>query len=504
MNPVDALLNRLTMYRVVLYGLIATSLIGITMAFAGILPFGGVAAVVSFALIPAVGLAANRIFTWAFNATANTESAAITSLILFLILAPPANTREAIAIALTTVVAIAAKFLLAWKKRHIFNPAAIGAVILGLLGSGQATWWVGSAAMLIPVTLTGFLVVRKVRKLQVVGTFIVVGVATIMFASALRGFFTADLLPEIFLSWPIVFLGNIMLTEPLTMPGRHRQQFLYAATVGLLFGSQLHIGPVTMTPELALAAGNLLAFAVSPRQRMQLTLKSITRVATGTYDFSFTPDSRPTYLPGQYMEWTLEHHPVDGRGNRRYFTVASSPTEPEVHLGVRINDQGSSSFKAALLRMKPGDSMVAGQLTGDFVLPADTGRKLLFIAGGIGVTPFRSIIKHATDTNQHRDIVLLYVAGSPDAFAYSDVLAEAEKAVGLKVVRIVSGANPPAGWRGEVGPVDTEKLKRLVPDFAGRRVYLSGPGAMVNAYRAVARKAGIPRSQIVTDYFPGF
>ncbi|TIP56005.1 MAG: hypothetical protein E5X68_35440, partial [Mesorhizobium sp.] len=87
------------------------------------------------------------------------------------------------------------------------------------------------------------------------------------------------------------------------------------------------------TPELALLTGNLFAYAVSPKGRFVLTLERIEQTAVDTYDFVFKSQRKLAFQAGQYLEWTLGLDRPDNRGNRRYFTVASSPTEQSVRLG---------------------------------------------------------------------------------------------------------------------------------------------------------------------------
>ena len=178
-----------------------------------------------------------------------------------------------------------------------------------------------------------------------------------------------------------------MLTEPLTMPPTRTSRILYGAIVGLLFTSIIRLGSFYFTPELALLVGNIFVYVVSPKGRFMLTLIEKNEIVAGTLEFVFTPDKPLTFRPGQYLEWTLGHTPSDDRGNRRYFTIASSPTESTVRLGVRISES-KSTFKRALKDMQIGDVVSASSLAGDFVLPEDAKKKLVFIAGGIGITPF--------------------------------------------------------------------------------------------------------------------
>ena len=177
-----------------------------------------------------------------------------------------------------------------------------------------------------------------------------------------------------------------------------------------------------------------------------------------------------------------------------FFTIASSPTEADVHLGVKFG-RGMSSFKKALSAMQSGGKIYAGQLGGDFVLPRDAARKLVFIAGGIGITPFRSMVKDLADRGEKRDIVLLYANKDAEDIAYRPLLDDAARTLGLRTVYVMAE-------KGE--RIDAAFVTACVPDFRDRTFFLSGPTGMVDAFKGMLRGMGVRRRNIVTDYFPGF
>jgi ferredoxin-NADP reductase len=286
------------------------------------------------------------------------------------------------------------------------------------------------------------------------------------------------------------------------LPPQRREQVVYGALVGVVFASQVHVGPVTATPELALILGNIYSYAVSPKYKLRLRLRHKRKLAPNIYDFAFEPDRKPQFKPGQYLDWTLPHANVDERGNRRSFSIASAPDEPLVHIGVKFY-KPSSSFKQALRALEPGDTLVAGGLAGDFVLPDDPTRKLAFIAGGIGITPFSSMLAHLVETGETRDIVLFYLVSNPAEAVYDDVLDKAEF-LGVRVVRVSPAESLPAGWEHLEGPLTPAFLRKHLPHYDKRTVYISGPNAMVVHCREVARQLRIPPERIVTDYFAGY
>jgi glycine betaine catabolism B len=219
------------------------------------------------------------------------------------------------------------------------------------------------------------------------------------------------------------------------------------------------------------------------------------------YDFVFEGAGRIKFHPGQYMEWTLAHKKPDTRGNRRYFTIASSPEENNVLLGVKFYDQ-PSTYKLAMLKMNVGDKIVAGQMAGDFTLPDNKKQKLVFLAGGIGVTPFRSMIQHLLDTKQPRPITVLYSNRSANEIAYADIFMQARQELDIKTIYTLTG-DAPADWAGYRGYINAEMVSKEIPDYRERTFYISGSDTMVKACKNLLLKMGVSRTRIKTDFFPG-
>jgi ferredoxin-NADP reductase len=211
-----------------------------------------------------------------------------------------------------------------------------------------------------------------------------------------------------------------MLTEPQTTPPTRHLRIMYGVLVGILFGTTFNFGFLHNTPELALIVGNVFAYLVSPKQKLFLKLKEKVEVGPGIYDFIFDKDKNFNFSAGQYLEWTLAHPKSDLRGVRRYFTIASSPTEDTLRLGAKFYEP-ASTFKQHLMKLNVGDALVATQLSGDFTLPKDPQEKLVFIAGGIGITPFRSMVKYLKDINEMRDIILFYCNKTEDEIVYKEI-----------------------------------------------------------------------------------
>ena len=501
---VDDRLNSITMYRLVLYYLIFLLGIAEVLSIAGMLPFSPITLFVSALFLIAVCWLTNGIFANAFRVPANVESVYISALILALIVPPAQTTHDLLFLTWVSIWAMASKYILAINRKHLFNPVAFAVALTALTVNQTADWWVGTTAMLPFVLVGGLLVVRKTRRFEMVFSFLITSLlVTLAFTLLSReNVFTA--LQQTVLESPLIFFAAIILTEPLTTPPTRVLQLIYGAIVGFLFSPPFHIGAFYTTPELSILIGNVFSYIVSPKARLILNLKEKVQTAPDTFDFIFTPAHKLSFAPGQYMEWTLGHDHPDSRGNRRYFTLASSPTEQDLILGVKFYPR-SSSYKQSLLAMNPDSEIVAGQLSGDFTLPKNPKQRLVFIAGGIGITPFRSMIKYLLDTRQKRPITVFYANRTASEIVYSDILTRAQRELGIKTIYALTDRNAiPAGWKGKVGYITAHMIKAEVPFYRDCIYYLSGPNAMVNSFEETLQRMGVSNDHIKTDFFPGF
>lgn len=507
LNAIDKFLNKITMYRVILYYLLFLLVVAIGFGFFGLLPYSGLSMILSAIFILATCLIFNYIFAWAFDAQINLESAYITALILFFLITPLKNLTDFSFVSIAfwgSVWAMASKYIFAINKKHIFNPAALAMVLTETALHQSASWWVGTAVMFPFVLVGGLLVVRKILRFDFVLSFLAI---TILFSvvphySGLASL--GKLLNNLLLVGPAFFLAFVMLTEPLTTPPKRWLRVVYGGLVGMLAAPATHLGIFYFTPELALLVGNLYSYWVSPKEKLILSLIEKKLVATDTYDFVFKPSEVLDFEPGQYLEWTLGSRGADSRGNRRYFTISSSPTEPEIRMGIKFYPD-ASTFKTNLLQMNPGDKLVASQLAGEFVMPSDSSKKLAFIAGGIGITPFRSMIKYLVDKSEKRDVVLLYSNKTKGDVAYSEIFDEAEQKLGVKTVYALTDVESiPADWKGCCGFITADVIKKEIPDYKDRIFYISGPHGMVVAFEKTLADLGVSKRNIKKDFFPGF
>jgi ferredoxin-NADP reductase/Na+-transporting NADH:ubiquinone oxidoreductase subunit NqrB len=510
MQLIDKVLNRFTMYRLTLYYLAALVGLGVILAAFGVVAARPLDILATTALLLAVCLVMNVVISRIMRIHSNPESSLITALIMALIMGPVsvfADPKHALIIVLSGAVAVATKYLLAIRRQHLFNPAAAGALFSGLVFGSYASWWVGSIAILPLVVAGGLLLIRKISRLRLAGIFIAAFIVFNVGLALIQGLGLDMVLQSllfVFSQTSLIFFLVVMFTEPMTSPKRFSHQIIYAAIVAFLYQPQLAIAGQNLTPEEALLIGNLFSFIVSPSFKVRLTLKESARIGEGMMSFTFKKPKGFTHRLGQYMEWSLPLSKGDSRGNRRHFSIASSPTEPDIMIAARFYPV-SSAYKRELQAMESGQPIVAGELGGDFVLPRDPTIPLAFVAGGIGITPFRSMIKYLTDRNEHRDIVLLYSNYSENEIVFRDVFEEAKKLIGLKVVYTLTDASRiRPDWCGARGFIGKEMITREVPDFASRSFYVSGSPGMVNTMKSTLRTMGVSRRNVHSDYFPGY
>ena len=500
---IDRFLNSVTMYKLVLYGLLILSGVSILLGFGGVLSFSGYSLLISLLVFVGSCGVLNFIFSKIWQVPANVESWLITALILFLIILPSTSFSDIKIVILASFLAIASKYIITFRRKHIFNPVAFSAVVLGLLGIGNTLWWVGSIYLLPVVLVVGLLVVRKTRRFSLFLAFLVASVISLVAVHVYRvGTFSGFevMLWQNISSWPLIFFGTIMLTEPSTLPPTKKGRTVYGLAVGVLFAIPFHFGILFSTPELALVIGNILSYGLCLKRRLKLVLESKQEIAQGIYEFVFSTSHIPYFKAGQYFEITLPMNHRDIRGNRRYFTIASSPTEDKLRIGIRISPNGSA-FKKDLREFALGETVFAGHISGDFVLPQDTNKKLVFIAGGIGITPFRSMVKYMIDTKNTQKTTLFYCVKKPEEIAYKNIFEDAKNAGFLNFVPVVSEKD--VVWEGEYGYINKEMIERHVSDCKTCLYYLSGPSAMVDSYKKILLGMGVLRKDIQTDYFPG-
>ena len=234
------------------------------------------------------------------------------------------------------------------------------------------------------------------------------------------------------------------------------------------------------------------------------SLRNREMVAEGTMAFHFDRPAGFEFIPGQTMDITLNNPPeTDAEGNTRTFSIASAPADPGLMITTRLRD---TAFKRVLRSIAlPAEVKVDGP-HGSFTLHKNPAKPAVFLAGGIGITPFFSIVQNAARTPLPHQLYLFYSNQRP------------EDAPFLTTLRELAGQNPnfnfiptmtqmersKMAWRGERGVIDREVLSRHLPSLQGPIYYIAGPPGMVMAMRQMLAKAGADEDDIRTEEFAGY
>lgn len=514
-NRVFAVLGRVSMYRLALLSLAGLALVAFVVSFFQLVAPTPAELLASAALLAAVCALVDAVAQAVVRLPWRIESSLITAGILLFILRPTLEPAGLAGIALAAAVASLSKYVLAWRGRHIFNPAAAGAAVLTIVSIwlpdlGASSWWVGTPVLAAPVLILGLAVLVRTEKVRVISVFLVVAVAVGVARTATQyqqaglQIETMDILWPVLWSSPFLFLGAFMLSEPLTMPPRRWQQFTVAALVGVLAGWPIDLGAISLGQERALLVGNLLAFAFafSMRSAVKLTLESRAELTPTVQALTFRARRRLAFVPGQYLELDVPHRHPDARGTRREFSIASAPEDlPLLTVAFREvpGAKSQSSYKKALAQVTAGDALAVTGVWGDFILPKKPSSAVLMVAAGIGITPFVSQLRHVRLAEHDRDIVLVYVASEASELAFRDEL----EASGVPTIIFTRDEpqNLPRHWRWARGVrLDAAGLEQVVPDISARHVYISGPAGLIADLAPALEHA----RSITTDAFSGY
>lgn len=235
---------------------------------------------------------------------------------------------------------------------------------------------------------------------------------------------------------------------------------------------------------------------------MQMTIKNKKEIAKGTLLVDFdVSDQDIDFTAGQYFFVTLiDPLYVDEKGNERHFTLVNSPAQKGIiSMATRVTD---SAFKRTLGELLVGSKVDLGIISGTFVLPRETDKPLVFIAGGIGITPYISMLRHIRDEKLEYKVTLIYASRDQESTAFLEELQNLEKEnTNFKLIPIMS--DDPS-WKGETRRVDSSLVKEYFPDYNSNLYYVSGPPSMVKGVAASLAEAGVEKTNIKLENFPGY
>ncbi|MBI3577751.1 FAD-dependent oxidoreductase [Candidatus Gottesmanbacteria bacterium] len=237
---------------------------------------------------------------------------------------------------------------------------------------------------------------------------------------------------------------------------------------------------------------------------MKLTLKEIRSETKEAATFIFTLDIPIGYLSGQHVSIIVPIEAPDERGKVRTFTISSSPTQEGI---ITITTKrGPSSFKQTLFSLPIGSAIEARGPTGSMTLDESDNRLRVMIAGGIGITPFRSILKYAFDKKLNLPITLLYSNKTPEEIVFRAELDEiASKLPSVKIIHTITHLEESKEkWEGRTGRVDETMIKEVAPDLTNTLFFIAGPTAMVEAMIELLKGLTIPNENVKFEKFSGY
>lgn len=237
----------------------------------------------------------------------------------------------------------------------------------------------------------------------------------------------------------------------------------------------------------------------------EFTIKFIKseKISKDAYSFYFNKPSGFIYLPGQYIRITLPHENMDERGNGRFFSLSSSPVDSELVITTRIIQ---SSFKNALLSLTPGQDVKFFGAVGRFVFNKNEQNPRILLAGGIGITPFHSIVRFLSQENIPTQIILFASFTTFEDFIFYDELKSFEAThPNIKIVYTITKPELSQGqWTGETGRISSDIIKKYIPDLTKCISMSCGPQAMLDSLVDSMTELGVVKENNRKEVFTGY
>jgi ferredoxin-NADP reductase len=233
-------------------------------------------------------------------------------------------------------------------------------------------------------------------------------------------------------------------------------------------------------------------------------LKDRKEVAEGTIAFRFEKPSGWTFKAGQFVDMTLlDPSETDSEGNTRGFSIASGPHEETLMVATRMRN---TAFKRVLKSMPLGTAVKVEGPFGNLTLHNNAARTAVFLAGGIGITPFRCILFRAAREKLPHRIFLFFSNRRPEDAPFLQELQALEREnPNYKLIATMTQmekSNQP--WHGETGLINKELLSRYLKNVASPIYYIAGPPEMVKGLHEVLNKGGVDDDDIRTEEFAGY
>lgn len=224
---------------------------------------------------------------------------------------------------------------------------------------------------------------------------------------------------------------------------------------------------------------------------MKLKLVAVQPETADITSFIFEPDRPIKWKAGQYVRYVLPHPDADDRGIERWFTIAMPPYKKRLQITTRFSPK-SSSFKRALEALPIGAAIQADEPEGKFVID-DPNRNYIFLASGIGITPFRAILAEADHAVQRLNVQLLYESRDAEIIFKAELDDFAQRNPNVTITYLTGSAH-----------IDEAHVSNAIASTDNPYLYISGPEPMVEAYAVMVKKLGLKLGHIQTDFFPGY
>jgi ferredoxin-NADP reductase len=241
-----------------------------------------------------------------------------------------------------------------------------------------------------------------------------------------------------------------------------------------------------------------------PQAVYESRLLSRVEVAEGTMAFHFEKPVQFDFKPGQAADVTLSNPPeTDAEGNTRTFSIASSPFQNELMFATRMRD---TAFKRSLKKVPLGTAVKIGPAMGSLTLHKNSAKPAVFLTGGIGITPFLSIVRQADHDRLPHRLYLFYSNRRPEDAAFLEALQLLENSNPnfQLICTMTEMSKSRKVWKGETALIDKEMLNRHLSDLQGPIYYIAGPPTMVAAMQQTLVSAGVEEDDIRAEEFAGY
>lgn len=234
--------------------------------------------------------------------------------------------------------------------------------------------------------------------------------------------------------------------------------------------------------------------------KMKAIIKDRKEIAEGSLWVKFQLSKEIDFKPGQYFFITIFNPPYhDGKGSIRHFSFVNSPMKRGVvEMATRLT---GSAFKKSLQEVPIGTEVDIDLIRGDFILPKETSKPLVFLAGGIGITPFMSMLRFLKEQKHSAKITLIYSNRDRASTAF---LKELQDLASKSWFKLVLTMTEDPKWKGEKGRVDNKFLEKYVVDLKNSIFYVAGPSAMTEAVVSVLKELKVDSSRIKSENFTGY